>query len=170
MSQLALLEPEIEADPGPTIAFEIFGEPRPAGSKRAFPFRRKDGSLGVRVTHDNPHAQNWMAAVAQAARKTYHGPLLTGAVALEITFYRPRPAGHFGSGRNAGQLKPSAPRFPTTKPDNTKLRRAIEDAMSGVIYRDDSQIVDGNDQKRYGECYRTVVRIESLDGETEPRF
>ena len=35
------------------------------------------------------------------------------------------------------------------KPDNTNVRKAIENAMIGVIYEDDKQIVDGTDKKRF---------------------
>ncbi len=181
MNQQILFDPPavIEAE-GPAIVFEIFGEPRPQGSKIPQVIYRKgpkgpepvvkNGRVIVVARDDNPDLRAWRQGVAQAARRAYGGPLLIGAVSLEITFYRPRPRSHYGAGRNAGRLKPYAPKWPTTKPDNTKLRRAIEDALSGVIYRDDSQIVDGMDYKRYGDCYRTVVRVESLDGLTEKPF
>lgn len=65
------------------INFAVYGQQRPAGSKRAFPFKKADGRLGVRVTHDNTNTKNWMAAVAEAAHAAYSGPLLYGPVCEE---------------------------------------------------------------------------------------
>jgi len=73
-----------------------------------------------------------------------------GAVTLDITFYRSRPGSHFGTGSNAGKLKASAPKRPPTKPDLTKLVRAAEDALKGVLWRDDGQVTDQHTRKRYG--------------------
>lgn len=166
------------ADNKVEIIFEVFGKPSPQGSKQAqVIYRRgpdgkpipvmKNGRVVVVARNDSDKLLSWRGAVTDAARRAYCGPLLLGAVAFEVTFYRPRPKGHYNA---AGKLKAKTPKYPLPKPDNTKLRRAVEDALTGVIYHDDSQIVDGVDYKRFGECYRTVVRVVSLDGSTEERF
>jgi Holliday junction resolvase RusA-like endonuclease len=74
---------------------------------------------------------------------------MLGPLSVNVTFYLRRPDGHYGTGRNAGQLKTSAPAYPTSKPDATKLWRSTEDAMTGVVFRDDSQIVQQSVGKRY---------------------
>ena len=183
MSQTALLEPAAEAEAAEVlqIVFEIFGRQSPQGSKLPQPIYKKGGDgkpvpvmkngRVICATRDaSKNLLSWRGAVIDAARRAYDGPLLTGAVELEVTFYRPRPKGHFGTGRNAGQLKPSAPQYPLPAPDNTKLRRAIEDSLKGVVYHDDSQIVDGHDHKRYGDRFQTVICVASLFGQTEERF
>jgi Holliday junction resolvase RusA-like endonuclease len=179
MTQLPLLdEPEPEVTDELSIAFEVFGRQSPQGSKQAQVIYRKgpdetpvpvtkNGRVLTVTRNDSPNLESWRGAVADAARKAYSGPLLIGAMELEITFYRPRPKSHFNA---AGKLKASAPKYPLPKPDNSKLRRAIEDSMTGVVYRDDSLIVNAHDYKRFGDCYRTVVRVTSLDGLTEERF
>jgi hypothetical protein len=48
-----------------------------------------------------------------------------------------------------------------------KTARAIEDALTGVLWRDDSQVVQGTDQKTYGECYLTVVNVTELPSEPD---
>ena len=120
-----------------TISFTVYGKPATAGSKRGFPIRRKDGSIGVAMTHDNPRTKNWMASVAQTARGVYQGELLTGPLELTITFFLARPKAHY---LKTG-LRKSAPMKHCQKPDATKLLRAIEDSLTGVIWRDDSQVV-----------------------------
>jgi Holliday junction resolvase RusA-like endonuclease len=152
------------------IVFEVFGEQKPQGSKIPQAIYGKDkkpvilpsGRVLTVVRNDNPDLMAWRGAIAWAARQVYNGPLLQGALKLTIQFYRPRPKGHFGTGKNADTLKPSAPKYPITKPDNTKLTRAVEDALKGVVWKDDSQVVLGVQAKDFGECFRTHVIIETL--------
>lgn len=151
------------------IKFCILGKPQTAGSKRAFPLKRRDGSPVLRpngtqaiaMVDDNPETKNWQRAVAEAAREAYQGELLTGPLAAVFTFYRVRPRGHYGSGRNAHVLKESAPKYPATKPDALKQARAIEDALTGVLYVDDAQIVREFLAKEWGEPARCEVVIVS---------
>lgn len=149
------------------LTFEVFGTPQPAGSKRAFTWRARDGRSGTSVVDANPKAKDWKMTVAAAAGAAYQGALLEGPLAVTFEFELPRPQGHFGT----RGLKPSAPSHPTVKPDVLKLARAVEDALSGIVYRDDSQIVCERLEKRYGERARLVVTIERPwareDGEVE---
>jgi Holliday junction resolvase RusA-like endonuclease len=167
----------------PLVEFVVAGEAEPAGSKISEPVRRKGGVIVtkdtprgpepvLRTRDDNPKVRGWKDRVAQVALVAFlhggaHRQLLDGPLEAEFTFYRPRPLGHFGTGRNAGKLKDSAPAFPITRPDALKLARAVEDALSGVVYRDDSQIVDEHLRKRYGEPARCEVRIYEAVPEDE---
>jgi Holliday junction resolvase RusA-like endonuclease len=96
----------------------------------------------VQVSDANKKARPWKDQVAQVAGQAHAGrELMEGALYVQFRFHVPRPKGHYGTGRNAGKLKDSAPEFPAKKPDVLKLARAVEDAMTGVVYRDDAQIV-----------------------------
>ena len=145
------------------IHFVVHGEPKPAGSKRAFSRKTKDGRTKTIVTHANPTTPEWMGLVGQVARQHYDGELLEGPIALTLFFYRPRPLRHFGVGRNSKRLKASAPAFPTMIPDTIKLARAVEDALSGVLWKNDSQNVDLHLHKRYGKSYYVEVTVEVLE-------
>lgn len=136
------------------IAFNVFGKAEPAGSKRAFV---RNGH--AQVVDANSKAKDWKSQVAATAASHFAGELLSGPLAVQFTFFTPRPAGHFGQGRNAGTLKPSAPAYPTSRPDVLKLARGVEDSLSGVIYRDDAQIVEEHLSKRYGAPARCEIRI-----------
>jgi Holliday junction resolvase RusA-like endonuclease len=50
----------------------------------------------------------------------------------------------------------------TTKPDVDKLMRAVFDALSGVVFEDDAQVVEGSFKKAFGSPARMDVRIETL--------
>lgn len=142
-----------------TITFTVEGKPATAGSYRGFTYKRKSGGMGVRMEAADPKAPLWRNAVAIAAREAYDGPLLTGPIILEVRIEFPRPKGHFGTGRNAGVLKASAPRWHIQKPDLGKCIRAIEDALKGVLFRDDSQIFHHVTGKCWGERYHTEVTL-----------
>lgn len=153
------------------IQFEILGDAKPAGSKRAFvplgkdkqPYRRPNGGVVVNVIDDNPAAKEWKAEVRKSAHDAYRGPLLQSAVRLTVRFIRVRPKGQKGTGRNAGVVKASAPAWPITKPDCLKLTRGVEDALTGIIWQDDAQVVEHVLSKAWGEPARCEVTIEPLD-------
>lgn len=90
------------------ITFTVYGEARPAGSKQSYPVldgkgepvRTKTGRILTRAKHSNPKTGDWMQQVAKVAREEYQGEPLLGPVSLTLCFYRPRPASHYGTGRN----------------------------------------------------------------------
>jgi len=140
------------------IQFELFGKPATQGSKRALPVGKGANRRHI-VVDSCKGLIPWRHYVAAEAAKVYDGPLLEGPVMLAVTFDRVRPKSHFGTGKNADVVKDSAPSEPTGKPDSLKQVRAIEDAMSGVIYRDDSQIVKHSICKRWGPKEKTQVMV-----------
>lgn len=121
----------------------IDGHPAPAGSKRAFVLKHGPRA-GCAVVTDagGDKTADWKRTVKHFVRDAHGGrDPETGPLGMFLTFYMARPKSHFGAGRNAAKLKPSAPLYHTQKPDTTKLIRAIEDAMSGIVWVDDVQIV-----------------------------
>lgn len=107
-------------------------------------FKAKSGAVVTKS--DNKNLKPWRQAVAAAAIAA-GVQILDGAVGLEITFYLPRPKGHYGK----RGLLPSAPEVPTKYPDSDKVLRAVQDALKGIAYRDDSQVTDPAPHKRYCE-------------------
>lgn len=144
-----------------TIEFVVHGKPEPAGSKKGFPFKRKTGGIGVSIVDANSKAKPWKAVVAAAARDVCRLGLMSGPLKAEFVFYLSRPKSHYRSGRYSHLLKDSAPKYPITRPDVLKLCRAAEDAMTGVIYEDDAQIVREYLAKDYGEprCEITITEL-----------
>ncbi len=92
-----------------------------------------------------------MSKVAAAARAYYKYEPLDAAVHLELQFRMPRPKSHYRTGRNAHLLKSSAPLHHAVKPDLTKLVRSTEDALTGIIWRDDAQVISGSYSKTYAD-------------------
>lgn len=115
-----------------STSFFVPGTPAPQGSK-------KHVGNGVMI-ESSKHLKPWRARVAWLARQHIRRSH-TGPVKLEMQFYFRRPKRHYGTGRNSDNLKLSAPAMHTQKPDIDKLERAILDALTGIAYIDDSQVV-----------------------------
>lgn len=143
----------------PAFEVTVYGSAKPAGSKRGFIYR-KDGKDKVATTDANPNSKGWKLQVAQVCGEAMQGRRMFPKTALQATFRFVvlRPAGHVGK----RGLLPSAPDYPLTRPDLLKLARAIEDAMSKVVYIDDSHIVREVLEKDYGEPERVEIRVEAL--------
>jgi len=136
------------------IQFTVHGIPAPAGSKRAFVVKGR-----AVVTDASAKSRPWKALVADAAAQAMNGAqLLRGPLCLSIVFHVPRPKGHIGK----HGVRPSAPRFPAVRPDVDKLSRAVLDALSGVLYIDDAQIVEKTVAKYYGEPARAEITVREL--------
>lgn len=105
-------------------------------------------------------SNEWKACVIHALRDVVAraGSFPAGVpLRCDLTFYLPRPQGHFGSGKNACFLKPSAPTRPTGKPDRDNLDKAVCDAITASgLWADDSQVTDGRIRKRYAGLDRST--------------
>lgn len=131
----------------PELAIEVYGTPGPQGSKSGFVIKSKDPAARGRVVmkESSDKVKPWRQDVGAAARKAIEGldwVLLDGPLVVRMVFSFVRPAGHYGSGRNAGVLKASSPPRPAVYPDLSKLVRSTEDALTGTIWRDDSRVVE----------------------------
>jgi Holliday junction resolvase RusA-like endonuclease len=141
------------------VRVTVFGKPAPAGSKRAF----YNAKLGRALVVDaNANARPWKDSVTSAAVEAMDGArLLEGPLFLRVAFYQPRPKGHFNSKGELNAVGRRTP-YPDKKPDCTKLVRGTEDAMTGVVYRDDAQIVHQIVTKHYGEPARAEIQVVRL--------
>ena len=143
------------------IEFFVPGTPASAGSKTVV--TTKDHRHFIRPA--SKFTKPWMDTVRYFARKAYQGLLLTGPIQLTLTFVLVRPKSHYGTGRNANKLKPSALVYPTVMPDLTKVIRAVEDALTNIIWRDDKQVVAFGEGmgKIYGQPGGVRIKIEELE-------
>lgn len=96
-------------------------------------------------------------AAQQADVKPIRGP-----ISVTLRCYFPRLKAHY---RTNGQLKPSAPTFKESKPDHDNLAKSVCDALNGIAWHDDAQIVDGRTVKLYAtddEPVGVLVEIEQI--------
>lgn len=125
------------------IAFFVPGLPAPKGSARGFVV----GGRAV-VTHDSKRTKPWERDIKTFASQAWKGPPTIGAVSLKLAFTLPRP-------------KSLAKRFDahTKRPDLDKMIRAALDALTHIIYADDSQVTEIHAVKRYGPQVGLAVAV-----------
>lgn len=152
----------------PGLSFFVPGKPLTAGSKNAIPGKGPGGRPLIVESGNRKAKAAWRDDVRQAAM---HAKPATMSVPcwpnepleVHMTFVLARPSSQLRSGRFAGQLHPWAmARRPTTRPDALKLARAAEDALTGIVYADDSQIVDERLSKVYGDQVGLDPKAEGL--------
>lgn len=163
--------------------FGVVGIPRPGGSKSPFPYAQavnylprpadvatpeallawlnrkgKDRPVrfGVHVSDASTYGPAWRKAIRKAAAcQGLPAPEPGWAYVVRLRFYMPRPKNHF---RANGQVKDWAAGLEhTSAPDALKLGRAVEDALTGIVWHDDAASVAIHCSKRYGT--RPGVRI-----------
>jgi Holliday junction resolvase RusA-like endonuclease len=144
-----------------SLVFTVYGQPVPQGSMT--PMVSRDGRVFAKHGKEIELKQ-WRGLIAQRAglaMEKEDRPLIQGPVHLRINFYFPRPKGHYGTGKNAGDLKKSAPTFHTIRPDIDKLVRSVLDALTGVCWRDDSQVYRIEVYKDWGSIAHALIEVGS---------
>ena len=127
-----------KAPPISARAFFVRGVAAPQGSKT--PGVRNDGKPFLRDSN-SVSLQAWRTAINFVLQGKWEGPPLEGPVKVKLAFGLLRPP---------SVSKKRRP-WPTVKPDIDKLVRAVLDAMTGICFRDDSQVVDLMATKEYDE-------------------
>jgi crossover junction endodeoxyribonuclease RusA len=122
------------------VSFTVQGKPEPKGSTRIVPVRGR-----AVITSDNPKLKAWQHAIAWTVR-TLAAPPFVGAVRVVLDFHLARPA-------STSRLC----RHPVHRPDVDKLARAVLDALTGELLRDDAQVVELYARKRFARGDPGVV-------------
>ena len=122
------------------------------------------------VAPASKYQKPWQEAVKWSFLESEYARMIlwTEPLDVKISFCFIRPNSHFGTGKNAGLLKASAPTYPAKRPDIEKLARSTNDALTGLVWKDDSQIVLLTVAKIYS-THRgadiTIQRMEVEEGE-----
>lgn len=149
-----------EWDEGSDIVLRVVGIPGSQGSKTLMKGHMVEGSsaTGRKVLKE------WRTDVRDAAL-TWRGDerwiLIDEPIQFNVRFLFPRPASHT-------KAKRTIP-WHWNKPDNSKLLRSTEDALTHVIWRDDAIIAKHIIEKRYadeGQLTGAQIRIKNLRGIT----
>jgi len=101
-------------------------------------------------------------AVIAAAVKRFLKPL-DGPVVVEITALFRRPQSHLTA---RGELRRGAPAFPGRNlGDVDNLAKGALDALNGIAWLDDAQVVDMRVAKRWNYIDRMTIAISSWEGD-----
>jgi Holliday junction resolvase RusA-like endonuclease len=134
--------------------FFVSGTPEQQGSTRAFV---RGGRAYITTTNKNLHS--WRDLIRVVAQE-YAGTVHTQAISITATFFMPKP-------KSAPKKKIRM----TKRPDLDKLIRSVLDALTGTLYKDDSQVDVLCVEKRYADGTDPIgVRLHLIaEDEPEPR-
>lgn len=132
------------------VAFEVAGAPRGKGRPRA---AVRGGHAHI---YTDAKTRSEEAVIRDMAQQVMdHRPPYDGPVLLTMTAFRPIPAAFSAKKRiqaETGEL------VPTTKPDADNYLKVC-DALNGIVWRDDSQVVTAIIHKRYSERPRLQIEV-----------
>ena len=126
------------------LAFEVQTKPVPQARPRFF--IRKHGQKNIVGAYDPAQCKSFKEVIAWHARLKMRERGIREATKAPIAISL-----IFGMGRSAEGA------YHTKRPDIDNLAKAVKDALKGIVYADDSQIVEAHLFKQYG---RPEVRIE----------
>lgn len=143
-----------------SFTFFAAGIPRPQGSKR---------NLGRgRMAESSRHLKAWRNFITLQAKMEMRGQeILTGPVAVSLWFRMPRPKSHYRHCDGQLVLRPGVANHHSCKPDVDKLARAVLDALTGVVYRDDSQVSRMTVLKLYGVRAGVEIGVDRCEPDGE---
>jgi len=150
-----------------SIIFDVWGDPAPQGSKRAFVIKKGKMKGKVAMSEMSKKVKPWRARIASVARteaaRMKWSKQADGPVRVVIQFFM-RP--------------PKTPKWkalgrPDRMPDIDKLARSTLDGLSdsGVIYGDDRQVVDLHCIQHYatdGHSPGARINVVSLREASKP--
>ena len=142
----------MDAGPAQSVSCTFFvpGRAEPERKRQVPP---RGAFRGARV--DTPKARDYKARIALCARDAmgYRAPF-DGPLRLEWVEYRQRTSTYRKSDR-----------YPFRRPDCTNIQKLLEDAMTGIVWRDDAQVCEIVSQKRFVETDQAPglqVHVRSL--------
>jgi Holliday junction resolvase RusA-like endonuclease len=148
------------------VRIVVAGEAVPLRAPQFHNIKTRDGRSFVSA-YQPSHVKKYQTHVRMKAEEVMRErEPLTGPLVLVATFVMPVPKSF--SKRRHGQALVGAER-PITRPDCSNLLKALEDAMTGIVYRDDSQIVEVYVRKMYGDKPQMSVEVRSVVAGEVPR-
>lgn len=142
------------------VSFTVNCKAVPQGSKTGFVVPGKNGKPRAVVVDVKQKAmRSYRMEVRDAAMRTLEGigivyPMAGEKVAIEVSM-------EFSFIRPASCKKRV---YPSVKPDIDKLERATLDALTGILFADDSQVVSSRTAKVYGDVERVRIRARLMEG------
>lgn len=123
-----------------TLTFFVRGKPVPKGSMNGRVVHSRGRRYAQVYDQQGKDLKTWQEAIKWAAiaqRRRLADKEGRQAYKIRLLFQFHRPQSHTNAkGKPTADFRPS----PTVKPDIDKLTRAVLDALSGTIYKDDSQV------------------------------
>lgn len=140
---------------GLTITFEIPGVP--LGKQAMMPVHYNKGNYRYASMRIPPQTRSEMKRISDLFKCQYpHYPVSKNAFEYKMDILLPIPKSFTKKQRDQiakGKLRP------TSKPDISNVMKLVEDALSKLVWQDDSQIVETNCGKWYDDNPGIIMEI-----------
>lgn len=137
----------------PMIEFEIPGEPVAQGRPRFNSYTKS--------AHDPKKSRDYKKLVSTYANMAKPTETLKAALNVHIDIFKTPPKSISGIKKNRTALENETLR-PITKPDVDNYAKGIKDACNGIIWNDDSQVVELTVRKFYSLNPRATVKVREI--------
>jgi|SRR6267154_4473911 len=142
-----------------SISITAFCQPEPQGSMKAFIPKGWNRAI---ITSDNKDLKSYRqevskAAIAERQKIGFYEVMFVKHVPVVANFKF-----YFAKPESVSKKRSSH----VVRPDLSKLIRATEDALTGIVYTDDAQIVSIQAEKFYGLPERVEVTVSGKVVET----
>ena len=127
-----------------SVRFTIPGEPT--------------GKARPRVTKWGAYTPEKTVLYENLVKTCYTGGMFEGALVMSVTAHYAIPKSATKKNR---ELMLNFKMFPTKKPDCDNVLKIIADALNGIAYKDDSQIVKADITKIYSDEPKVEVEIRT---------
>lgn len=125
----------------------IEGKPFPAPRPRFDSIRK--------IAYNNKDYTNIKNKIGLIAKSRFKQPLEC-PIFLKLDFFYEMP-------KSWSKKKKENAKWKESRPDIDNLQKTVFDALNGIAYKDDSQIVMVQARKQYGQKEGTIIEIQSLD-------
>ena len=138
---------------GIKIKLIIKGKPEPQGRPRASRARNRI------IMRDPETSRNYKRSVAWQAKSQWNKRPLEGALAVEMDIYRQIPKSTSNVRRerkNAKEIRP------IVRPDIDNYTKSVLDALDGIVWKDDAQVVTLSANKYYSDDPRVELTVRQI--------
>lgn len=114
------------------------------------------------ILHDPTNVKRYKQLLGYYIRQHYEGKPLTGPLRVTLRFYRQVQK---SVSKTEHDLRIRDKKRPIVKPDVSNYVKSTEDALNGILWKDDAQIVIEGSEKHYSDNPRIEIEVEQIESE-----
>ncbi len=114
------------------------------------------------ILHDPTNVKRYKQLLGYYIRQHYTAKPITGPLRVTLRFYRQvqKSVSRVEHDRRVHDKK-----LPIVKPDVSNYVKSTEDALNGILWEDDAQIVIEQSEKHYSDNQRIEIEVEQIESE-----
>ena len=135
------------------VGFTVDGVPVGKGRPK---FARRGNFVTAYTPAKTKTYEEQVALVSRIAMKTENKTICSSAIRVNMEIFVPIPKSWSKIKRTRAL---NGEEYPTTKPDADNVAKGVLDALNGIVFEDDKQVVGLFIVKRYSDRPRVEVRV-----------